>query len=87
MTKRYTAFKEMLNYDEITNFLTVFTKTRRLSYLQSTGSNLYRHNHILTMLLNIIPSVNCPTTFGVQLQIHARVLYVSSSIANVTESP
>jgi len=84
----------MLNYDEITKFLTVFTKTRRLSYLQSIGSNLYRHNHVLTMLLNIIPSANCPTTFGVQLQttfgvqlqIHARLLYVSS-IANMTESP
>jgi len=68
----------MPNYDEITKFLTVFTNTCRLSYLQSIGSSLYRHNHVLTMLLNIIPSANCQTTFGMQLQIHACGLYVSS---------
>jgi hypothetical protein len=76
----------MPNYDEITKFLAVFTKTCRLSHLQSIESRLYRHNHVLTMLLNIIPSANCHTTCGMKLQIHARVLYVSS-IANVTESP
>ena len=27
------------------------------------------------MLLNITPSANCQTTFGMQLQIQARVLY------------